>query len=130
MSRAVVFEEDAVLTPEGVEQIGAMGGLLADFIDTVGTGSTAQDGFDVALLGYIQLRGAEDKSAALEDQPRPAGWVRHRGAFWGTHAYLITRRGAAKLIAQVHRLDRMLPVCVCVCVCVCVRACARVCVCD
>ena len=35
VSRAVVFEEDAVLTPEGVEQIGAMGALLADFIDTV-----------------------------------------------------------------------------------------------
>lgn len=104
VSRALIFEEDAVLTIEGVEQLGAMGSLLADFVDTAGTGSTLRDGFDVALLGYIQLRSGVDESGVRENQQQKGGWVRLRGAFWGTHAYLVTRRGAAKLIAQVCRL--------------------------
>ena len=102
VSRALIFEEDAVLTPEGVDQLGALGSLLADFIDTAGTGSSLRDGFDVALLGYIRLRDGMDKS----DTPTPqgsGGWIRHRGPFWGTHAYLVTQRGASKLIAQVRR---------------------------
>ncbi len=106
VSRALIFEEDAVLTIEGVEQLGAMGSLLADFVDTAGTGSTLRDGFDVALLGYIQLRSGVDESGVRENQQQKGGWVRLRGAFWGTHAYLVTRRGAAKLIAQVCRLGR------------------------
>ena len=98
VARALIFEEDAVLTGEGVARASALGGLLADYVDTAGTGSTLQDGFDVALLGYIRLRGAVDGAAADGGQ----GWLRLRGAFWGTHAYLITRRGASKLIAQVR----------------------------
>lgn len=114
VSRALVFEEDAILTQDGVGHLSALGSFLADFIDTAGTGSVLRDGFDVALLGYIQLRSGVDKSETSEQQ-REEGWVRLRGAFWGTHAYLITRRGATKLIAQVRRLG-MFVVCAVYCV--------------
>ena len=93
--RALIFEEDAVLSRDRVAQAGALAGLLADYVDTAGTGSSIVDGFDVALLGYLRLRGAVDTR-------KTEGWLRLRGAFWGTHAYLVTARGAAKLLAQAE----------------------------
>lgn len=78
--RALIFEEDAVLTAEGVRRAGALGGRLADYVDTSrdelgggdrdgghktsvgphrGSAAAATETFDVALLGCIRLRGGD-----------------------------------------------------------------------
>ena len=73
--RALIFEEDAVLTAEGVRRAGALGRRLADYAaaarDDLGGGdpggghttsfephrgsaAAATETFDVVLLGYIR----------------------------------------------------------------------------
>ena len=37
-------------------------------------------------------------SAAPMSGPGAGGWLRLRGGFWGTHAYLVTARGAQRLL--------------------------------
>ena len=76
--RAVVFEEDAVLNPPTLRRIEAAWAQLP------------RD-FDVALLGYIHLRGV------MEPIPGNDAWVRVRGSFWGTQGYVVSADGAAVL---------------------------------
>ena len=73
--RAVVFEEDAVLNPTVLGNIArAWASVPADF--------------DVALLGYIHLRGD------MVPIPGNKEWVRVKGSFWGTQGYVATAHGA------------------------------------
>jgi GR25 family glycosyltransferase involved in LPS biosynthesis len=73
--RAVVFEEDAVLNPAVLGNIErAWASVPADF--------------DVALLGYIHLRGD------MIPIPGNKEWVRVKGSFWGTQGYVATANGA------------------------------------
>ena len=37
-------------------------------------------------------------TAAPMSGPGAGGWLRLRGGFWGTHAYLVTARGAQRLL--------------------------------
>ena len=54
--------------------------------------------------GYLRLRGEvevfeEQRFTAVPMSGAGAGgWLRLRGGFWGTHAYLVTARGAQRLL--------------------------------
>lgn len=81
----VVFEDDARVPSDGAQHFNE---LLQSM--------PPADTWDVWFLGLLSL---------FESAPAPrsfgAGWVRPT-AFFGTQAYLITRRGAARLISHAY----------------------------
>lgn len=78
----VVFEDDALIPPNNG----------ANKFDLGDAARTAPGGWDVLLLGYVRTTPHAD---AARDNAAFARVVH----FWGTHAYVINKAGAAKALA-------------------------------
>jgi len=85
----LVLEDDAVVSTGF--------GALVDKV--VAGGVPSPEGWDVWLVGALALRSVRPPPPSF-----PPGWVAVTD-WWGTQAYLITRRGAAKLLAHAYPAD-------------------------
>lgn len=94
----LVLEDDACFPPDFVARVWdspALRGLRAQ---------SPHGPWDVLMLGYFNARGLQPLGAAAAGDV-PLHTVRPGGVFYGTQAYLLTRRGAAILREHVFPLE-------------------------
>lgn len=103
---ALIFEDDAVLPPDFVEQVSALvatSPVLQNLASSKGCwllGTSWHESLQMPAPSDILERppdAALTSKTSLQMQPR-VGTVRHR--FFGTHAYIISRDFAAELLTQ------------------------------